>query len=60
MALTLIRPTTAYRIKLSRRTRLPDGANAYPAYNGISQKAIAPNPFAGWRFAYPAYNGVSH
>jgi hypothetical protein len=38
---------------------LPDGANAYPAWNGVSQQAIAVNPFAGWRFAYPAYKGVS-
>jgi len=32
---------------------------AYPAWNGVSQQAIAVNPFAGWRFAYPAYKGVS-
>ncbi|WP_312121116.1 hypothetical protein [Kosakonia cowanii] len=44
MALTLIRPTRAYRNKQLWRTRLPDGANAYPAYKGVLQQAIAVNP----------------
>jgi len=31
---------------------LPDGACAYPAYEGDS---VLLKPYAGWRFAYPAY-----
>jgi hypothetical protein len=38
------------------RQELPDGAYAYPAYEGDSMLL---KPYAGWRFAYPAYEYVS-